>query len=41
MQDKYNQAAEYLGEDPKTCQPEELFGTISNFVNAIGVCVVT
>lgn len=36
MQDKYNQAAEYLGEDPKTCQPEELFGTISNFVNAIG-----
>jgi len=35
MEEKYNAAAEYLGEDPKTCQPEELFGTLSHFVNAI------
>jgi len=35
MEEKYAQASDYLGEDAKTCQPEDLFGTLSHFVNAI------
>eukprot|EP01118_Nematostelium_gracile_P020544 TRINITY_DN9991_c0_g1_i1.p1 TRINITY_DN9991_c0_g1~~TRINITY_DN9991_c0_g1_i1.p1 ORF type:complete len:127 (+),score=42.09 TRINITY_DN9991_c0_g1_i1:1-381(+) len=35
MNDRYNDVCDYLGEDPKTIQPEELFGYFVQFNSAI------
>lgn len=35
MEDKYRDLCLYLGEDPKTTQPDELFGTLVSFIHNI------
>jgi len=35
VEQKYNALCEYLAEDPKTMQPEELFGILSTFITSL------
>lgn len=35
MEQKYKEAVSFFGEDPKTSQPEDFFGLIFRFANAI------